>query len=299
MAEFEEESRGFEPHTAHAAVPGRATGTVAPSVASPGSGCRETQRVRATTASLAALTDRLRSIGCVAAELEADELLDAATDSAELDRWVARRGQGEPLAWIVGRLRFCDRTIRVSPGVYVPRAHTEELARRAAARLPAGGLAIDLCTGSGAVAHHLLAEVPTARVVGVDLDVRAARCALSNGVPTVVADLDAPLAAGAACDVVTAVAPYVPAAGLRLLPPDVQRHEPRLALDGGDDGLALVRRVLAAAARLLRPGGAVLVEVGGDQDRALQPLLAQLGFDDVEPWRDTDGDLRGIEAHRG
>ncbi len=117
--------------------------------------------------------------------------------------------------------------------------------------------------------------------------------------PTVVGDLDAPLAAGAACDVVTAVAPYVPAAGLRLLPPDVQRHEPRLALDGGDDGLALVRRVLRAAARLLRPGGAVLVEVGGDQDRALRPLLAKLGFVDLEPWRDTDGDLRGIEAHRG
>jgi release factor glutamine methyltransferase len=94
------------------------------------------------------------------------------------------------------------------------------------------------------------------------------------------------------------VAPYVPTAELRLLPADVQRHEPRLALDGGADGLDLVRRVIAAAADLLRSGGWLLVEVGGDQDAALTPTLTATGFDVVIPWWDDDGDLRGIASRR-
>ncbi|MEY2435332.1 MAG: release factor glutamine methyltransferase, partial [Acidimicrobiaceae bacterium] len=95
-------------------------------------------------------------------------------------------------------------------------------------------------------------------------------------------------------DLVTAVAPYVPAGELRLLPADVQRYEPRLALDGGADGLDLVRRVVAAAQRLLRPGGWLLVEVGGEQDEALSQALEAAGFDRITPWRDSDGDLRGL-----
>jgi release factor glutamine methyltransferase len=92
------------------------------------------------------------------------------------------------------------------------------------------------------------------------------------------------------------VAPYVPTGDIRLLPADVQRYEPRLALDGGNDGLDLVRRIVGAAARLLRPGGWLLVELGGDQDRALSPTLATHGFDFAEAWFDEDGDLRGLAA---
>ena len=114
--------------------------------------------------------------------------------------------------------------------------------------------------------------------------------------PTLVADLDAPLRPGGRFDLVTAVAPYVPTGDLRLLPADVLRHEPRLALDGGAGGLELVGRVIEAAARLLRPGGWLLIEVGGDQDRLLVPTLEAAGFVRVEPWRDDDGDLRGIAA---
>jgi release factor glutamine methyltransferase len=177
----------------------------------------------------------------------------------------------------------------------VPRAQTEELAERAAALLPAGGRAVDLCTGSGAVAAHLRGAVPDAAVVGVDLDPRAAACARRNGVPAVVADVAAlPLAPGV--DVVTAVAPYVPTGELAFLPADVRRHEPRRALDGGGDGLDLVRRVVEAAARLLRPAGWVLAEVGGSQDRLLGPVLATAGFVDVVTWVDEDGDLRGVAA---
>jgi len=244
------------------------------------------------------VVDRLVAAGCVAAEAEAADLLAAAPDRDTLERWLARREQGEPLAWITGTLRFCGRPIHVARGVYVPRFQSEDLAWRATSRLPERGCALDLCTGAGAIAAHLRASVPGARVVGVDLDPRAAGCARRNGVPSLVGDLDAPLRPGALVDLVTAVAPYVPTAQLALLPGDVQRYEPRLALDGGADGLDLVRRVVDAAIRVLRPGGWLLVEVGADQDQELGPTLGAGAFDEVTAWRDDEGDLRGIAARR-
>jgi len=228
----------------------------------------------------------------VAAEEEAALLLAAAPDDTALEALVRRREQGEPLPWIIGTLLFCGRPLHVAPGVYVPRRQSEELARRAVTLLPASGRAVDLCTGAGAVAAHLRAEVPGAGVVGVDIDLRAAHCARRNGVPTLVGDLDGPLRASRAFDVVTAVTPYVPTDQLRFLPADVQRYEPPRALDGGPDGLDLLRRVVAAAGRLLRLDGWLLVEVGGDQHLALD----WQGFEPVTPWRDDDGALRGVAA---
>ncbi|MFP3900178.1 MAG: N5-glutamine methyltransferase family protein [Acidimicrobiia bacterium] len=243
------------------------------------------------------VVDRLVAAGCVAADEEADELIAAAPDGATLEAWVRRREQGEPLAWIVGSLRFCGRTVHVDTGVYVPRWQSEDLARRAGRLLPTGGRAADLCTGAGAVAAHLAAECPAATVVGVDIDPRAVACARRNGVLAIVGDAGGPLRSGA-FDLVTTVAPYVPTGELPFLPADVQRHEPRVALDGGHDGLDIVRRIVAAAARLLRPGGWLLAEVGGGQDRALSPTLAACGFEAATPWFDDDGDLRGIAARR-
>jgi release factor glutamine methyltransferase len=245
------------------------------------------------------VVDRLSTAGCVAAEEEADELLAATPDASTLDDWLTRREAGEPLAWITGSVRFCGRTLRVAPGVYVPRPQTEELARRAAALLADDGRALDLCTGMGAIAAHLRAEIPGATVIGVDLDPIAAACARSNGVDVVVGDLAESLRPDAAVDVVTAVAPYVPTDGLSYLPADVQRYEPRLALDGGRDGIDLVARVVEAAHRVLRPGGWLLMEVGGEQDRMLGPALGDGGFDHVTPWRDDEGDLRGLAARLG
>jgi release factor glutamine methyltransferase len=238
----------------------------------------------------------------VAADEEADELIAAAPDRATLEAWVRRRERGEPLPWITGRMEFCGRSVRVDSGVYVPRVQSEDLARRAAALLAAADddvpAAADLCTGAGAIAAHIRASLPAARVVGLDIDPRAAACARRNGVPALVGDLErAPLRPGAFA-VVTAVAPYVPTAAIRLLPADVQRYEPRVALDGGDDGLDVLRRVVAAAAHLLRPGGWLVTELGGDQDRVLLPALAAGGFTGVDPWRDEDGDLRGLVARR-
>jgi release factor glutamine methyltransferase len=242
---------------------------------------------------------RLREAGCVAAEDEAAELVAAAPDRDMLDAWIIRREAGEPLAWIIGRATFCGHRLRVDPGIYVPRPQTEELARRGADLMAAGASrAVDLCTGSGAVAAHLASATLSASVVGLDLDPRAAACARRNGVRAIVGDLDDPLRPHA-FDVVTAVAPYVPTDELRLLPADVQRYEPTSALDGGPDGLRIVGRVVEAAARLLRTGGWLLLEVGGDQDRALAPTLAGSGFHSVDPWFDEEGDLRGLAAQVG
>jgi release factor glutamine methyltransferase len=242
------------------------------------------------------VVERLRAAGCVAAEEEAHDLLGTAPDSRTLEAWLSRRERGEPLAWITGGLEFGGRWVHVAPGVYVPRIQSEELGRRASRLLADNGRAADLCTGAGAIAAQIRAEAPTTSVIGVDIDQTAVSCAIRNGVRAVVGDLDRPLHPDGTFDVVTSVPPYVPTGDLRLLPADVQRYEPRAALDGGTDGLDVARRVVAASSRLLRSGGWLLVELGGRQDEALAPVLAPSGFGDVESWRDDDGELRGLAA---
>ena len=248
------------------------------------------------TTDIALVADRLARAGCVGADEEATAFVVAAPDEETLETWIRRRQRGEPLAWITGTVQFAGSTLRIDRDVYVPRAQSEELARRAARLLPRhGGRAVDLCTGSGAIAAHLMATVPAARVIGIDVDERAARCARRNGVVALIGDLGEALRP-ATFDVVTAVAPYVPAGELHLLPSDVRRFEPRAALAGGADGLDLVRRVVMTASRLLRPGGWLLTELGGEQDQALAPTLRAAAFTHVTPWSDDDGDLRGLAA---
>ncbi len=239
--------------------------------------------------------------GCIAPEAEASALLDAASEGrGPIDDLVARRVRGEPLAWITGWVRFCDVLIRVDPGVFVPRPHTQALARRAVALLPADGIAVDLCTGTGAVAVVLSDAHPRAEVVATDEDPVAVACARRNGVRALVGDLDAPLPASlrGRVDVVTAVAPYVPSDELRLLPSDVLAYEPRRALDGGPGGTTVLARIVPAAARWLRDGGSVLLEIGGDQAAAMTTRLAAAGFTEIRVHRDDDGRDRAIEARR-
>lgn len=248
-----------------------------------------------------AVVARLEGAGCVAAGEEADELLAAVGgDDERLEELLARRERGEPLAWLVGGLRFGGRWVRVDPGVFVPRAQTELLAARAAALLPDGGAAVDLCTGSGAVAAVLAAAHPSARVLATDLDPAAVACARANGVAAVVADLGKglPTELQGALDVVTAVVPYVPTEGLGWLPRDVRDHEPRAALDGGPGGTRVLERVVGWAGGWLRVGGWLLLELGGDQDVALAPALAAAGLAVHERLTDDDGDLRGLVARR-
>jgi release factor glutamine methyltransferase len=243
----------------------------------------------------------LAHAGCIAPAEEADVLLRAATEGVgTLDAMVARRERGEPLAWIVGSFEFCGMRIRIDPGVYVPRPHTEELARRAASLLPPGGIAVDLCTGSGAVAAVMRSIRPDATVIATDVDPAAVACASTNSVSALLGDLDAPLPSTleGSVDVLTAVVPYVPTEELHLLPRDVTAFEPRLALDGGPGGTALLERAVRLSPRWLRHGGHLLLELGGDQGPAVATLLRSIGFIKHRVHRDADGRDRMIEAVR-
>jgi release factor glutamine methyltransferase len=247
----------------------------------------------------AALAELLADAGFVAPDEEADELLARADgDGALLDALVERRLTGEPLAWITGSVEFCGVEIRVDPGVYVPRWQTEQLARRAVARLPADGAAIDLGTGAGAIALTLMAHRPGARVVASDADARAVARAAANGVEVYRGDLFAPLPREleGRADVVVGVVPYVPTSELALLQRDTLAFESPLSYDGGRDGTNILRRVVTGSPRFLKPGGALLLELGAGQPEALRDDLARAGYADVTVLVDEDGDVRGIEA---
>ncbi len=244
----------------------------------------------------------LSAAGCVAASDEADELIRVAGgDQRLLFELVSRRTNGEPIAWLTGSVTFCDVEVTVAPGVYVPRWHTEPLARRAATVLPPRGVAADLCTGAGPIAAVLGAAVPTARVVATELDPDAVQCARRNGVEVFEGFLDDPLPVEfeRRVDVMTAVVPYVPTGSLRLLPRDVQAFEPRLALDGGPAGTDVLDEVVRRSPRWLRPGGSILLELGGDQAEPVGRLLRRLGFEEVDVMVDEDGDPRAVAARLG
>lgn len=241
--------------------------------------------------------EELQRCGCVAPREEAAELARAARGDPEaLAGLVARRCTGEPLAWLTGSTVFCGARVRVCKGVYVPRVQTEPLVREALARLPERGLAVDLCTGCGAVAVVLARGRPDARVLATEVDPVAVACARANGVDVYAGDLAAPLPAAVRghVDLVTAVVPYVPTDELRLLPRDVLQFEPRRALDGGADGGELLRRAAVEAAGLLRRGGSLLLELGGDEAELLRPFLTRAGYTDARLLRDDEGDPRGL-----
>ena len=242
---------------------------------------------------------RLERAGCVAAPEEADELITAsAGDAVTLEALIARRTSGEPLAWVTGTTSFCGLTLAVEPGVYAPRPHTEPLALRAASLLPPSGTAVDLCTGTGAIAAVIATARPAATVVATELDAVAVRCARRNGVEVFQGSLDEPLPPSLArgVDVMTAVVPYVPTDAIRLLPRDVQAFESPLALDGGDDGTDRLIEVARRSIQWLRPSGWLLVELGGDQADPLGRLLVVLGFETPDVMVDDDGAPRAICA---
>jgi release factor glutamine methyltransferase len=199
---------------------------------------------------------------------------------------------------VVGGVNVAGVFVRVDPGVYVPRLQTIGLAQRAAELLPEHGTAVDLCTGAGMIAVLLRRERPSARVVGTDIDPVACRCARANGVEVYEGDLGEPLPAELAgtTDVVTAVVPYVPTREIGFLPRDSRDYEPAISLDGGPGGMSVLCRAVAAAARLLRPGGSLLLELGGEQAAALLPDLLAAGFTAPSVLHDDEGDARGIEA---
>jgi release factor glutamine methyltransferase len=248
-----------------------------------------------------AVVQALATAGFLAPKEEASALLRASNEGAgPIDELLDRRLRGEPLAWVVGRVEFCGLRIHVEPGVFVPRPHTEALARRAAGLLPDDGRAIDLCTGTGAVAAIMRAAHPGAEVLATDVDPLAVANAEHNGIRALLGDLDQPLPRSwlGSVDVMTAVVPYVPTGKLHLLPRDVLDHEPRAALDGGNRGTTVLTRAAEAAPSWLRPGGVMLLELGGDQAHELRATLERQGLAIVRVHRDDDGHDRAIDARR-
>jgi release factor glutamine methyltransferase len=218
-----------------------------------------------------ALVTRLREAGCVFAEAEAQLLMSAARNASELRAMADRRAAGVPLEHILGWAAFSGLRIRVRDGVFVPRRRTELLVREAARVAPPGAVVVDLCCGSGAIGAALASTRGDIDLYATDLDPNAVACARVNlepvGGQVFEGDLFEPLPPRlrGSLDTAVACAPYVPTAEISHMPPEARDHEPRAALDGGHDGLDVVRRIAAAAGEWLRPGGHLLVETGRGQ----------------------------------
>ncbi|HWG14261.1 MAG TPA: putative protein N(5)-glutamine methyltransferase [Streptosporangiaceae bacterium] len=259
-----------------------------------------------TTTDYSAVVAALRTAGCVFAEDEAQLLVTAAATDAELTAMVGERISGLPLEQVLGWAEFCGLRIAVEAGVFVPRRRTEFLVRQAitlgwqSARPGEPVVVLDLCCGSGAlglaVARGLSHGHGQARAGGhpdprehaevyaSDVDPAAVRCARRNlaqvGGQVFEGDLFGPLPAGlyGRVDLLTANVPYIPSGEIELLPPEARRYEPRVALDGGADGLDLLRRVAAAAPHWLAPGGSLLSEVSERQAQPAREILRAAGL---------------------
>ena len=221
---------------------------------------------------------------------------DQPLQESELARsrdFIIRRGKQEPLAYILGHKEFYKYDFKVTPAVLVPRPETELLVEKVAqAPMPAEPRILDVGTGSGAILISLLAELPQAAGVGVDKSAAALAVAKANAayVATQVKDATLParftwtesdvltaLPATERFDVLVSNPPYIPSGVIPTLARDVQR-EPHLALDGGQDGLSIYRRLLTAAPAYLQPDSLVALEIGEEQGGAVAALAAAAGF---------------------
>jgi release factor glutamine methyltransferase len=230
-------------------------------------------------------------------------------EAAELGRYralIQRRRAGEPVAHLLGEREFYGLPIHVSSQVLIPRPDTETLVDVALARTRAAcmyGRLLDLCTGSGCVAIAFAHGRSTWRVTGADISDaaiamarrNAARCGTVWGVRFTAGDLFEPIGEER-FDLVTANPPYVPTEEIARLDPGVRDFEPRLALDGGPDGLAVLRRIIDGAVGHLTPGGLLAVEVGHDQAENVAALFAAAGFVAIERARDYGGHERVVSA---
>ena len=245
----------------------------------------------------------LRTVaGWSAAELAArtgDPLAPAAEESFE--SLIRQRAARRPLQHLVGEVEFFGLMLAVGPEALIPRPDTETLVEAALARNP---LAVaDVGCGSGAVALALASRLPNARVFALDDSVPALALAARNtretGLAVRIAASDLLTAfGGGTLDAVVANLPYIPDDEIARLEPEVRDHEPRAALAGGPDGLDPLRRLAGMAARVLRPGGEILVEIGAGQQEPATAILEAAGFHPVGAYPDLAGIPRVLAAPR-
>ena len=228
-----------------------------------------------------AITGRLRAAGCVFAEEEALLLLMSASSPDALRAMVSERVAGVPLEHVVGWAEFCGLRIAIDPGVFVPRRRSELLARRAAELAVPGSAVIDLACGSGAIGAAIASLATGVELHAADIDPAAVACARRNlepvGGSVYLGDLYEPLPGRlrGQVSVISANVPYVPTEAVALMPPEARDYEPLLALDGGHDGLVVLRRAATAADSWLMPGGYVLIETAsGQADQAVAAFAA-------------------------
>lgn len=241
---------------------------------------------------------RLRAAGCVWAEDEAALLEQAASCAEDLEHLVGRRVAGEPLETVLGWVEFLGRRLVVAPGVFVPRRRTELLARLTtdrAGRAPGHPVVVEMCCGVAPVAAAV--EATRAEVHACDVSQTALACARSNAPSAALhrGDLYDALPGHLAgrVAVLAANAPYVPSDRVAHMPPEARDHEPRLALDGGADGVDLHRRLAAHAVRWLAPGGVLLVETSREQAGLTTGAMAAAG---LATYVETDDDVGGCVA---
>lgn len=274
----------------------------------------EVAEVRRLTA--AALT----TMGCVSAAAEAElairrlsgadhrdrgSVLSQATLSA-IDAYVEGRRRGEPPHYILGGAEFMGRWLVLDHGTYIPRPWTAEMVLRGIAilkRVRGPRIVVDVGTGSGAIAVTIAGAVRNCHVWAVDVDPAALQCARINaanapGVSILQSDLfgEMPVDLARRVDLVIGSLPYVPDSELAHLPRDYREHEPRRALNGGPDGLALDTRALREARGWLRAGGSLLLELGHRQGRPLAAAATRLGYTAAIVRSDEDGDDQFLDC---
>lgn len=217
---------------------------------------------------------------------------------------VVRRGKREPVAWLLEKKGFWTLDLVVRPGVLVPRPDTETLIEVALALLPAEDdlFLVDVGCGSGAIGLALALERPKLKVFATDLSTDALTCTkdnaaalgLSSRVAVLRGSLLEPVPAERTIDVIVSNPPYIPSADIDTLAPEVRDHEPRLALDGGEDGLDAYRKLIPEAAERARR--AVVVEIGAGQAEAVSDMFTAAGLTEVKAHKDLAGIERVISG---
>jgi release factor glutamine methyltransferase len=266
---------------------------------------------------------RLQAAGVGGPVIDARLLVEAAADAtradivgdphraltpdqeARLEDYLSRREQREPVSHILGRKGFWKIMLSVTPDVLTPRPDTETVVDAALEAIePEKHVSVlDLGVGSGAILLSILAERPLAKGLGVDVSEEALAVARDNAAHLGLASRTALLRgdwteglADDGFDLVVSNPPYIASAVIEELEPEVRRYEPRLALDGGPDGLDAYRRLAPEILRVLKPGGRFAVEIGYDQKEAVESLFREAGAGGVKTRRDLADRYRVVEG---